>query len=54
MGGNIVAVVTGRAHRLVRVEVPGGELDAQWDDKTNHVFLTGPAVEVMEGVFAIK
>lgn len=48
------AVLTGRASRSVTVEVPGGELDALWDEDTNHVFLTGPAVEVMEGVFALK
>lgn len=48
------AAATRRAKRAVRVDVPGGQLDAVWDEETNAVFLTGPAVEVCQGTFALR
>ena len=35
--------------RKVNVELLGGTLEIEWDEKTNHVFMTGPAVTVFEG-----
>jgi diaminopimelate epimerase len=43
--------VTGRTERLLRAHLPGGELRLRWDEATNHVFMTGPAAEVFEGVW---
>lgn len=52
--GVVAAVLTGRVARQVTVNVPGGELEATWDEKTGAVFLTGPAVEVCEGTFQLR
>ena len=30
-------------------ELPGGDLQLRWDEKTKHVFMTGPATEVFSG-----
>ncbi len=40
----------GRMERRVTCLVPGGELDLEWTDD-NHVFMTGPAVEVFTGTW---
>jgi diaminopimelate epimerase len=37
--------------REILVHLPGGELVLRWDEKTNHVFKTGPATEVFRGVW---
>jgi len=41
---------TGRTNRKITVEVPGGLLDVEWRED-NHVYLTGPAVEVFTGTW---
>ncbi len=45
----VAGVVTGRLDRDVLVDVPGGQLRIQWDEATNHMHMTGPAVTVFEG-----
>ncbi len=50
----VAAVLTGRVSREVCVEVPGGILEAAWDEKTGAVFLTGPAWQVCEGEFSLQ
>ncbi len=45
----VAAVRTGRADRAARVHLPGGTLEIRWDEKTNHLFMTGPATEVFTG-----
>ncbi|PSR36049.1 MAG: diaminopimelate epimerase [Sulfobacillus thermosulfidooxidans] len=50
----VAAVLTQRTARQVTVSVPGGTLEALWDEATGHVFLTGPAQEVCEGTFALR
>ncbi len=47
----VAGVLTGRSARRIGVRVPGGELELEWDEKTNHVSLTGPAVEVFSGTW---
>ncbi|MGD0152651.1 MAG: diaminopimelate epimerase [Thermacetogeniaceae bacterium] len=42
------SVLTGRTGRLVRVNLPGGQLLIEWADN-NHLFMTGPAEEVFTG-----
>ena len=46
----VAGVLTGRTARTVRVRLRGGELEIQWaaDD---HVFMTGPAEIVFDGVW---
>ena len=45
----VAGVLTGRTERRVTVKLLGGDLDIEWDEKDNHVYMTGPAVEVFEG-----
>ena len=33
----------------MEVELLGGNLYIDWDEKDNHVYMTGPAVTVFEG-----
>ncbi|MEE8155951.1 MAG: diaminopimelate epimerase [Phycisphaerales bacterium] len=45
----VAGVVAGRTDRKLLVHLPGGDLQLNWDERTNHVFMTGPAVEVFTG-----
>jgi diaminopimelate epimerase len=45
----VAGVLTKRTERRIRVKLLGGELQLEWDEATNHVFMTGPAVEVFTG-----
>lgn len=46
----VAAMFTGRtASREVTIHLTGGELKVRWDQDTNHVFMSGPAVKVFEG-----
>ncbi len=44
----VVAAKTGRASRKATVHLPGGDLDIEWRED-NHLYMTGPAVEVFRG-----
>lgn len=48
----VAAVLTDRCGRSAIVELPGGELRIEWPEG-GHVFMTGPAEQVFEGVFRI-
>ncbi|MCH7526110.1 MAG: diaminopimelate epimerase [Planctomycetes bacterium] len=46
----VAGVLAGRTSPQVTVVVPGGELELNWDRAgNNHVYMTGPAVEVFSG-----
>jgi diaminopimelate epimerase len=45
----VAGVLTDRCDREVLIHLRGGHLSIQWDEATNHVFMTGPAVEVFSG-----
>ena len=45
----VAGVVSNRTDRKLFVHLPGGDLQLRWDEQTNHVFMTGPAVEVFTG-----
>ena len=47
----VAAVLTGRAKRVCTAHLPGGDLDLNWCEEDNCVYMTGPAVEVFEGFF---
>ena len=47
----VAGVLTGRLDRKVTGHLRGGDLLLEWDEATNHVFMTGPAVEVFEGTW---
>jgi len=42
----------GLAARHARLDLPGGPLEIQWDEASGHVFMTGPAEAVFDGVMA--
>ncbi len=45
----VAGVLNGVTDRVTTVELRGGQLELEWDQVTNHVFLTGPATEVFTG-----
>ncbi|HYH03424.1 MAG TPA: diaminopimelate epimerase [Bacillota bacterium] len=45
----VAAVLNGLTSRQVNVRLLGGDLRVEWDEATNHVFMTGPAFEVFTG-----
>lgn len=46
----VAGVLTGRTERNVLIHLPGGDLRLEWSD-SDEVFMTGPAVEVYQGVW---
>lgn len=47
----VAGVLTGRSERKVRIDLLGGTLELEWNEKDNCVYKTGPAVEVFSGLW---
>jgi diaminopimelate epimerase len=47
----VAGVLTGRTQRRLVAHLPGGDLRLHWAETDNHVYMTGPAVEVFSGVW---
>ena len=47
----VAGVLTKKTARKLKVHLSGGDLTIEWNEKDNHVYLTGPAEEVFEGVW---
>lgn len=47
----VACIINGFTNRKVNIELLGGTLQIEWDEETNHVFMTGPAVTVFGGKF---
>lgn len=47
----VAAVLNGLTDREVDLRLRGGILHIKWDEQTNHVFMTGPATFVCDGIF---
>jgi len=45
----VACILNGFTDRKVTVHVLGGDITIEWDEKTNHIFMTGPAETVFEG-----
>jgi diaminopimelate epimerase len=45
----VAGALTGRCERKVLAHLPGGDLDLNWCQEDNCVYMTGPAVEVFTG-----
>ena len=45
----VAGVLTGRTGRRVLAHLPGGDLELNWSETDDHVYMTGPAVEVFSG-----
>ena len=46
----VAAAVTGRRGRQSRIVMDGGALEIEWRESDNHVYMTGPAEFVFDGV----
>jgi diaminopimelate epimerase len=47
----VASVRAGKLERRALLHLPGGDLEITWDAGTGHVFMTGPATDVFEGVW---
>jgi diaminopimelate epimerase len=45
----VAGVLTHRTERKILNHLRGGDLELEWGETDNHVFMTGPAVEVFSG-----
>jgi diaminopimelate epimerase len=45
----VAGALTGRTRREITAHLPGGDLLLAWSAADNHVYMTGPAVEVFRG-----
>lgn len=45
------SILMGYTDRTVEVALRGGNLIIRWDEESNHIFMSGPAVEVFEGEY---
>jgi diaminopimelate epimerase len=49
----VAGVLTGRTDRQITAHLLGGDLQLLWSEKDNHVYMTGPAIEVFSGEWAV-
>ena len=45
----VACYLNGKTNRKVEIELLGGNLYIEWNEKDNHIYMTGPAVTVFEG-----
>jgi diaminopimelate epimerase len=45
----VAGVITGRLDRKALIHLPGGDLQIEWRESDNCVYMTGPATEVFSG-----
>ena len=45
----VVCHINGLTERKVNIELLGGNLEIEWNEEDNHVYMTGPAVTVFDG-----
>src|SRR5205814_239604 len=45
----VAGVLTGRTGRKLLAHLPGGDLQLEWRESDNNVYMTGPATEVFSG-----
>ena len=45
----VAGVLSGRTERQVTIHLTGGDLEIEWNENDNHVYKTGPAIEVFSG-----
>ncbi len=50
----VASVLTGRQERVCTGHLLGGDLALNWCEADNCVYMTGPAVEVFEGIWPVK
>lgn len=50
----VAAVLNGLTERKVTIHLLGGDLEIEWRESNNHVYMTGEAVTVFEGTLLMK
>jgi diaminopimelate epimerase len=45
----VAGALSGRSHRRIKAHLPGGDLELEWREADNCVYMTGPATEVFSG-----
>jgi diaminopimelate epimerase len=45
----VAGALSGRSHRRITAHLPGGDLEVEWREADNCVYMTGPATEVFSG-----
>ena len=45
----VACYLNGLTDRKVTIELLGGNLEIEWNEKDNHIYMTGPATTVFEG-----
>lgn len=48
----VAGVLTGRSERQVTLHLRGGDLEIDWSEHDNHVYMTGPAEYAFRGIFS--
>jgi len=49
----VAAVLAGKAERECTVTLPGGDLQIEWREADNKIYMTGPASRVYDGTYAL-
>ena len=49
----VAGVLSARTERKILIHLLGGDLELEWDESSNHVFMTGPATEVFSGEWLV-
>ncbi len=49
----VACILNGYTDRIVNVNLLGGNLEIEWNEEDNHVYMTGPATEVFDGNLTI-
>ncbi|WP_141603778.1 diaminopimelate epimerase [Terrilactibacillus laevilacticus] len=52
----VASILEGRIHQgeLITVHLAGGDLQIEWDSESNHVWMTGAAVTICDGMFFLS
>ena len=50
----VAAALTGNCDRKATIHLLGGDLLIEWQEKNNHVYMTGPATMVFEGIYYLE
>ncbi len=45
----VAGVLTGKSGRIITAHLPGGDLDLEYRENNNRVYMTGPAAAVFTG-----
>ena len=49
----VAAVLAGKAERKCTVTLPGGDLEIEWSEADNRIYMTGPAARVYDGTYTV-